>query len=99
MVVFVTYKNALTRATHSMLVEVLLKSSQTGDNRRIFLRLSLFGTKSVVAQWIQGDCLGLIGIEIFWEKGTRWVMVVSEVSKNRFYELQLTGKMSVTRCP
>ena len=49
MVVFVTYKYALTRATHSMLVEVLLKSRQAGDHRRIFLRLSLFGTKSIIA--------------------------------------------------
>lgn len=67
MVVFVTYKNALTRATHSMLVEVLLKSRQAGDDGWIFLRLGLFGTKSIIAQWVQGDCLGLIGIEIFWE--------------------------------
>ena len=87
MVVFVTYKNALTRASHSMLVEVLLKSRQAGDDRWIFLRLGLFGTKSIIAQWIQGDCLGLIGIEIFWEKGTRLVMVVSEVSKSVLYEL------------
>ena len=81
MVVFVTYENALTSATHSMLVEVLLKSRQAGDDRWIFLRLGLFGTKSIIAQWVQGDCLGLIGIEIFWKKGTRWVMVISEASK------------------
>ena len=98
MVVFVTYKDALTCATHSMLVEVLLKSRQAGDDRWIFLRLGLFGTKSIIAQWIQGDCLGLIGIEIFWEKGTGWGMVVSEVPK-KVSELPLTGKMSVTRCP
>ena len=81
MVVFVTYKNALTSATHSMLVEVLLKPRQAGDDGWIFFRLGLFGTKSVIAQWIQGNCLGLIGIEIFWEKGSRGVMMVSEVSK------------------
>ena len=81
MVVFVTYKNALTSATHSMLVEVLLKPRQAGDDRWIFFRLGFFGTKSIIAQWIQGDCLGLIGIEIFWEKGSRGVMVVSKVSK------------------
>ena len=81
MVVFVTYKYALTGATHSMLVEVLLKSRQAGDDRWIFLRLGLFGTKSIIAQWIQGDCLGLIGIEVLGEKGSRWVMAVSEVAK------------------
>lgn len=71
MVVFMAYKNAFARATHSMLVEVLLKSRQAGDDRWILLRLGLFGTKSIIAQWIQGDCLGLIGIEILWEKGPR----------------------------
>ena len=84
MVVFVTYKYALTCATHSMLVEVLLKSRQAGDNRWIFLRLSLFGTKGIIAQWIQRDCLGLIGIEILREKGSRWVMAVSDISNNSF---------------
>ena len=81
MIVFVTYKNALTRATHSMLVEVLLKPRQAGDDRWIFLRLGFFGAKSIIAQWVQGDCLGLIGIEIFWKKGTRWVTVISEALK------------------
>ena len=81
MVVFMAYKNAFARPTHSMLVEVLLKSRQAGDDRWIFLRLGLFSTKSIIAQWIQSDCLGLIGVEIFWEKGTGWAMVVSEVSK------------------
>ena len=85
MVVFVTYKYALTRATHSMLVEVLLKSCQAGNDRWIFLRLGLFGTKSVIAQWIQGDCLGLICIEILREKGSRWVMAVSDISNNSFW--------------
>lgn len=98
MIVFVAYENALTRATHSMLVEVLLKSSQAGDDRWIFLRLGLFSTKSVIAQWIQGDCLGLICIEVFWEKRTRWQSVVRDVSK-KSSELRPTGKMSVTRCP
>ena len=84
MIVFVTYKNALTCATHSMLVEVLLKSRQASDDRWILLRLSLFGAKSIIAQWIQSDCLRLIGIEIFWEKGTRWAMVVSAAWKSSF---------------
>ena len=84
MVVFMAYKNTFARPTHSMLVEVLLKSRQAGDDRWIFLRLGLFSTKSIIAQWIQGDCLGLIGIEIFWEKWTRWAMIVSELSKNLF---------------
>ena len=52
MVVFMAYKNTFARPTHSMLVEVLLKSRQAGDDRWIFLRLGLFSTKSIIAQWI-----------------------------------------------
>ena len=82
MVMFVTYKDTLARAPHSMLIEVLLKSRQAGDDRWIFLRLGFFGTKSIIAQWVQSDCLGLIGIEILREKGPRSEMVVSKVSKH-----------------
>ena len=52
MVVFMAYKNTFARPTHPMLVEVLLKSRQAGDDRWIFLRLGLFSTKSIIAQWI-----------------------------------------------
>lgn len=68
-VVFMTNEDALTRAPHTMFGEMLLKTFQTGDDRRVFFWLRLLDAKSIVREGIESDFAGLLGIETLRDGG------------------------------
>lgn len=59
------YQYALACSAHTMLLIMLLQSSQPCLNAGIFLLLLLFRAECVVAEWVEAECLGLICVEVF----------------------------------
>ena len=58
-------ENALAGPAHAMLLVVLLQSFQPRKDRRIFLRLCLLGTESVIAEREESNGLWLVVAERF----------------------------------
>lgn len=48
---------------------MLLQPFQTRQHRRVLFRLILFCAECVVAEWVQADCLWLVGVEGFGDYG------------------------------
>jgi hypothetical protein len=64
MVVFVANEDTLAGTAHTVELIMLFQALQASWHGGIFLGLSLLGTKSVVAQRVQPNCLGLLCREI-----------------------------------
>ena len=81
MIMLVAYQDALACPAHAMLGIVFFQSLQARQNRRVLLWLAIFGAKGVVAEWVQADGLGLVGVEVLGKDGP-----VGRLSVGRKYE-------------
>ena len=54
-------------SAHAMMLVVLFETLQAGEDRRVFFGLGLFGDEGVVLEWIEANCLGLLGRKAFGE--------------------------------
>lgn len=68
-IVFVTYQDAFTRATHAMIFVIIFQSLKSITDRVILLRLGFLCSKCVIGERVQADCLWLLGIR---ESESRW---------------------------
>lgn len=60
MAVLMAHQNSLTCSAHTILLVMLLQPLETGEDRRVLLRLVLFGSKGVVRQWVQTNGFWLV---------------------------------------
>lgn len=68
-VVLVADEDGFRGAPHAMLVVVLFEALQAREHRGVFLWLPIFGAEGVVAERVEADCLGLVGVEVLGQDG------------------------------
>ena len=71
-------QDALAGSAHAMIHIMLFQSLQACEHRRIFFRLVLFGTESVVAQRIEADGGRLVCVERLGGDGPGCVVLLLE---------------------
>lgn len=92
-VVLVADEDALAGAAHAMLVVVLFEALQAGQHGGVFFGLGFLGAEGVVAQRIQANGVGLVGIEFLGQDGA------SSVSAGiaGVFQRRRTGRSSAER--
>jgi hypothetical protein len=63
-VVLVADQNAFACSAHAMLLVVFFEALQPREHRWVLFWLSIFCAKCVVAERVQANGLGLVGVEI-----------------------------------
>ena len=69
-VVLVADENPFAGPSHAMLVVVFFQAPEPCKDRGVFFWLVFFGAEGVVAEGIEANGFGLVGVEGFWEYGT-----------------------------
>ena len=90
-------ENSFAGPSHAMLVVVFFQAPEPCKDRGVFFWLVFLGAEGVVAEGIEANDFGLVGVEGFWKCGTDG----REFSVGSFWTWDrgiLTDMMSAMRC-